>query len=226
MIGNNRVDEALGQLLEITDKLKLIPEAVVTSIRNPEHFQITEDVDNFDYVYSLDDLTNLRGQSYRGQRKKIHRFRDQFADIYEVRDIDFSDPKTQERILETFAWWASDRGRTHEDVSNEHQAIRRLLSNSSKLHLTGSEIFINNKAAGFSIHEILNGEYTVCHFHKTILKFVGIDVFLTIYAAKELSQRGYKLENWEQDLGIAGLRELKLSYKPTKMLKKYQIQRM
>lgn len=223
IIGNNKIDDSLVKLLGVTSNLKLIPEVVVESIVDVSKFRITEDVDNHDYIYSLEDLSALKGQAYKSKRKSIHRFKNGFSDLYEIKDIDFSDTTSYERILETFAWWASDRGHSHEDISNEHKAISRLLSISNKIKLEGSEIFINNKSVGFSIHEILNNEYTICHFHKTVLKFVGIDTFLTVYAAKELRSEGFKLENWEQDLGIPGLRQLKASYKPAKMLKKFQI---
>jgi hypothetical protein len=84
-------------------------------------------------------------------------------------------------------------------------------------------IHVDGQPAGFSVHEPISKHYALSHFHKTLSHFRNIDVFLTNYAAQDLLARGYKYVNWEQDLGVPGLKKSKQSYRPLKMLKKYSV---
>ena len=53
--------------------------------------------------------------------------------------------------------------------------------------------------------------------------FSGLGAFLIHENSRLLSEKGVQLFNWEQDMGINGLRIWKESYKPCYFLKKYEV---
>ena len=53
--------------------------------------------------------------------------------------------------------------------------------------------------------------------------YKGVNAYLINELAKILYKKGIVYINWEQDLGILGLRENKESYLPTRYLKKYSL---
>jgi hypothetical protein len=89
----------------------------------------------------------------------------------------------------------------------------------------GVALYLDGVCVGFSVNEVLDDTYVLCHFQKAVLDFENVDVFLSNVVAKEAMHFGCHYINWEQDLGIPGLRELKQSYKPDLFLKKYTITR-
>lgn len=226
LLGNNDIDNTLRQLLTVTSELNMVPEAVIKSIESPASFNISEAPEHFDYIFSLEHLALLPGQKYRGKRKSIYRFMRIFKDSYLINVLDLSSPITQSNIKITFEKWGHERGKINQDYLNEQLAIHRLLKNASSIDLIAMEIIIDKQMVGFSINEAHDNSFIICHFQKSILTHKGIDVFLTSEVAKELLARGYTYINWEQDLGLDGLKQMKSSYKPVKMLKKYTISRV
>ena len=85
-------------------------------------------------------------------------------------------------------------------------------------------MFVGDELAGFTINELLDSEFAVLHFEKAHAKnHVGIFQFLMLETAKYLHNLNIKYLNYEQDLGILGLRKHKQSYYPAYMLKKYTV---
>lgn len=226
LLGNKNIDETLNQLLTITPELNMVPEAVIKSIENQALFKISEAPEHHDYIFSLEHLSLLPGQKYRGKRKSIYRFTRTFKNSYILNISDLSSSDTRSNIKSTFEKWVQERGKKNQDYISEQSAIHRLLNSMSLTNLIGIEIIIDKQMVGFSINEAHDNSYIICHFQKSILSHKGIDVFLTSEVAKELMARGYTYVNWEQDLGLDGLKEMKSSYKPIKMLKKYTISRV
>lgn len=223
LLGDKMIDNSLVTLLSLAKEIKLVPEVATSNISQPETFEILEDQDNFDYIYSVEQLSSLPGQSLRTKRKAINRFERQYGSGATVQSIDLSERGQAEDLLRVFNEWAEDRGLDDEETRSEAEAIDRLLAHAANFDLIGTEARIDGKVVGFSIHEVLGRGYAVCHFQKSILSYDNLDPYLTNAAAQELRNRDCEYVNWEQDLGLPGLRELKSSYKPVKRLKKYII---
>jgi hypothetical protein len=105
----------------------------------------------------------------------------------------------------------------------EKRALNRLLEHSRELNMLIIEIKLGDKLVAFSINNIASPGYAVTHFEKAI----KIHKYFTSYVIHEVAKMqdkfGIKIVNWEDDLGFPGLRQNKSSYRPTKMLNKYQI---
>ena len=109
---------------------------------------------------------------------------------------------------------------THELI-----ALDRLFDNLACLDVELTLCVVNGEIAGFSVQELLHGRYAICHFEKADRsgKFpVHLPTKLAVEAVRSLNGR-VAVVNWEQDLGIPGLRTSKTSYRPIALLKKYAI---
>jgi hypothetical protein len=165
----------------------------------------------------------LPGGRYRGKRKRINQFLRANLDELSLRKIQFTQKSDIDIIKKLFYEWISERHRTPEEAESEGAALENLVRNSSHFDLMGILIYIDNLCVGYSINEIVSSDYAICHFQKAKLRYEYIDIFLSSLVAKELYHFGCKYINWEQDLGISGLRELKESYLPEFFLKKYNV---
>lgn len=223
LLGESHIDASLSLLLQNHNILNFIPEAVIKHIKYPEKFVITEDPDHFDYVYSLAEHATFPGQKFRDQRKKMNRFLTDYGDAVQMIVIDFSNEEQTANLRRTFAGWAKEKLKDDVNIMLEKQAIDRLIDQARHHNVIGLELLIEGEAAGFSIVEKASGGYAVFHFHKALTSNKGADVYLTSKVSEYLLHEGCLLINWEQDMGLPGLRYSKMHYRPIKMLKKYQL---
>jgi uncharacterized protein len=226
ILGNTKIDESLQTLLSLFTELVFVPEFVIENIYNKRLFNVELDRDNFDYIYSIEEHASLAGKKFLPKRKKQNRFSNQFANRITIREVDLSHPTTKEQIKNVTQLWIESKNKVDSESAQEEEAISQLLKHSDLFNLIGIALDIDDRTIGFSLYEPLLEGYSISHFHKTDAKFPNSDVFLTSQAAKILLAKGYTHVNWEQDLGLDGLRASKLSYKPVGFLKKYRISKI
>ncbi|MDB5165752.1 MAG: hypothetical protein JWM00_642 [Candidatus Saccharibacteria bacterium] len=224
IIGNKLMDKSLKELFTVTDHLRFVPQSVIDSLKAPDLYEIKEDRDHFDYIYQLEDLIKTPGKKYKSLRNKINQSSQIHSD-YSLATFDqLSDEKRKEFRKIFREWTTSSEHRKDNDAVIEGRVIDRFFDHAAQHNLICMEIAVNGRSVGFSINEILlNGEYAVCHIQKAIHSYRNIDTILTQYSSQVLFDRGCRFINWEQDLGLIGLRQLKKSYRPANYLKKYII---
>lgn len=224
VLGKTKIPETLRTLYERGDAdIKMVPQTVVDKARVNELFDWIEDEKHHDYIFDLKTQAELSGGQFKRQRQKSSKFIRTYGGRVEVREARLDDKETAPRIMSVVNTWITKISRDQERARIEEQAIARLLEKANFLDVVCYEIIIDGKSVGFSFNEILKKKYALCHFHKTDTKYENIDVFFISYIAKELLKKGCLYVNWEQDMGIDGLRQLKKSWKPIKTLKKYTI---
>lgn len=221
LLGDNRIDETLAELLDAYSAVELVPEAVVDHIKDRKRFQIAEDRDNFDYLYDANHITEMTGQVFKKKRNKVHHVESTYGkrlslSVAHTRH-DFKD------IEDAFWIWAEENDRERSDAQAEFIALRQSLRRAKELDIVVTLIRIDGILCGFSVNELLPNGFAVCHFEKAMSAHKDMASFVAHAAATELHARGCTLLNWEQDLGIAGLRQAKLSWQPVGFLKKYTI---
>lgn len=221
ILGTNKIHESIDILLRHTTGLRLVPAVVKESLNGHPGLLFTRDIDNYDYIYDLNDHAVLNGGKYKGLRKTLNKFIRTYGSAVHVQKLDLSKTSKIVELIDVYNQWYVERRKVEDEVINERKAIQRILEAGSHFNLECYEILVNDTLAGFSINEVLPNKYATCHFQKCLLSYDGIDVFLTNYVAKELLKSGCKYINWEQDLGIEGLKTLKQGYKPVNMLEKY-----
>ncbi len=225
LMGDNLIDQSIRELLDMVKVLKLVPEAVVEKIDTKVDFKITEDRNNFDYLYSLADLSQLGGSKFKKKRNKSNSFVKAHQDFELVVNAHHSIGKAlAEKLGQVDRLWANQASRSQGDILSERKAIDTLISHSSGFDLLVVEVSVDEAIKAFSINEKLSGHYAICHFEKALkIHHQNIYTFLASQTATEIKKLGCEFVNWEQDLGLEGLRESKMSYHPTRMLKKYTV---
>jgi hypothetical protein len=225
MIGDNKIDESLKALLTKTDNLKLIPEVIVKNIKNPKKFIVTEDPDNHDYIYLVKNLIELKGQKYKDIRNKISKFKREYQgfDKFHVSTTSIVNLDRFKCFHDVFYRWSKDKDLTDEEFKLEKTAIYRLIEYSKEFNLLIVEIKHGEELLAFSINEIVAPGFAITHFEKAIKIHKYFNSYVVEQAAKLLNDFGCEKVNWEQDLGLPGLRQSKSCYCPTEMLNKYQV---
>ena len=179
-------------------------------------FQIEENRDSFDYIYTVDKLTSLAGKKLHGKRNHIARFKDNEDWSYE--------PMTAENKQECYDMnlkWCDRRAcKWNEDKSDEQCALNQAMKYFDALHLEGGILRKAGEIVAFTIGERLNSDTYVVHFEKAFPEIQGAYPMINQQFVMHNCQE-YSYVNREDDAGDEGLRKAKLSYYPDILLKNY-----
>ncbi len=226
-IGDTLVDETLRTLLDyalansLHHELHLIPEHVVKEIKRPEKFNIKEDRDAHDYIVMALKFSELKGNNYASKRHGINNFNANFAGRVELKKLVVDDQAVND-INNIFHKWRQDSDKTHQETENELKAIQRLLNDAQHFNLQVLGVYMDDTLVAYSIYEIAD-RYAIGHFEKALKTHPGLYDYLKHQTAMNLHRQGVKYINYEQDLGIEGLRKTKLLLHPEHFLKKYTV---
>ena len=228
LLGTNKVDEAVAIILAEHGELDYVPDITKSSMRHPELFNISKTREHFDYIYNVESLAKLEGRDYKKLRNKIHTFEIYHADIpLSTKHHTVLNSKLIDEIIKLDKEWSIKSSRDQGDTLNERKAIKYLLDNFNDLSLILTCVYAGDKLIAFSINELLDDHYALCHFEKALTDHhVNTGPYIIREVAKYLLTKGATLLNWEQDLGLEGLRRSKMGYHPVTMLEKYKISRL
>ncbi len=225
-LGNNKPNETAQTLLDfltenrLPAKLKLVPEDSIKGL-DTDRFEVAEDRDNHDYIYSIEDLVRMEGGAFKSKRRQAKFFEENIP--HTIKELDLRDSAVKEEIMALCNEWALGKNDTAEDSQNEYQAILRFLSAPQSNHLAMG-IYASDKLIAAGMIEHIDDDYATYHFKKALTSsFKGIEPYLMREFMKILSSKNIKYLNREQDLGIPGLRESKESYSPRRYLKKFHL---
>jgi len=195
-----------------------LPEKTAELFKKTDGLRLSEDRDNFDYVYLRQDLSGLKGKDFDGKRNFIKRFKDNHTFMYKK----LLEDDVKECVVFQDEWCLAKDCQHTQGLSKEKQAMREMLNNFEYLGMQGGMIEIGGKVEALALGEELNPATFVVHIEKANGSFIGIyQAINQIFCDKEAA--GYKYVNREQDLGVPGLRQAKESYHPRHMVKKYTL---
>lgn len=174
-------------------------------------FTVTEDRDNFDYLYLRRELAELTGRKFQKKRNLIKAFINNYH--YEGRPLLEEYLPDALNILEIW--------RQEHDSLGDYSAAREALEKSEELQLCGGIYYADGEPAAYSLgEELACGSSFVIHFEKALNRYKGLYQFVNQAFASIISDP-YTTLNREQDLGQEGLRHAKLSYRPIGFVEKY-----
>ena len=172
-----------------------------------------------DYLYLSDDIVNLAGRKFSGQRNHINRFKREnpvwsFAPITannltEARD--FIEKYSREHLKDSAAY------------SEGNKKTLEALCNLDLYGAFGGMLYVNGAAVGVTLGETV-GDTLYIHAEKADTDYHGAYPMLMNQFAKMFAHDGIKYINREEDDGVEGLRISKLSYHPTALLDKYIVE--
>ena len=182
------------------------------------HFQITRD--NFDYVYEIDALADLRGKKLQSKRNYVNRF---FADHPDHEAV----PLTEELLpaaKEMVDAWYTRRRETDPlgDYLLENIAMARAFNHYSDLGLEGIALVEDGQILALTMGSQLSPDTFDIHFEKAREDVPGAYNAVNCQFARYLRLKYPEVRylNREDDIGLEGLRTAKLSYRPHHMVEK------
>lgn len=228
-LGQDAVVETARTLLDfarqegLPAELRLIPGVVIAADERLDmRFQVTADPANDDYVYRSSDWARIPASGSRRHRRQFARCQE-IASL-ELRTIDLKDPARRDAIVGIYDLWAEQTSMSPGgDQDHERMALQRSLDLVGRERLAACGLFDGEQLAGFSIWEVLAGEWAAIHFQKADRAYQGISTLQAYELGRVCRARGILLINAQQDLGIAGLRDFKRSLGPCCRLRKYVI---
>jgi len=211
--------------LQLNPKLRSVftrvPEMLTNLWREKlqQKVHIEEERGNWDYIYRVTDLIELKGNRYHKKKNLLNQF---------DRKYDFSYlPFGAEMVKQAMAMqtdWCTWRDCESSDILNsENRAIFRMLKEWKQLAgLFGGALMVDGSMVAYTVAEALARDMLLIHFEKGDTQYKGIyqainQKFLANAAA------GYTFVNREQDLNDEGLRKAKLSYYPEDYLRKFRV---
>ncbi len=201
----------LKQLFSEFTMLKCISQSQVEEL-TAMGYNVSEDRDNFDYLYLREDLSGLSGRKFHKKRNLIKGFLNNHT--YEGKPLLEEHMPDALEVLET---WRQSR-----DNPGDYNAAKEALEKTEELQLCGGIYYVKGQPVAYSLgEELARGEIFAIHFEKAVDGYKGIWQFVNQAFASILPEK-YRTINREQDLGNAGLRQAKLSYKPVDFVRKYR----
>ncbi len=195
-----------------------LPEKTAQLFKKAGGLRLSEDRDDFDYVYLTEDLIGLKGRDFDGKRNFIKRFKDNYSFMYKK----LLEDDVKECLSFQEEWCLAKDCQHTQGLTKERQAMREMLGNFEYLGMQGGMIEIDGKVEAVALGEPLDPKTFVVHIEKANGSFIGIyQAINQLFCHKEAD--GYKYVNREQDLGVSGLRQAKESYHPHHMVKKYTL---
>ncbi|HNQ47640.1 MAG TPA: phosphatidylglycerol lysyltransferase domain-containing protein, partial [Syntrophorhabdus sp.] len=190
---------------------------IVEEVRGINGISVEPTRDHFDYVYLRDDLVKLGGNRYRSKRNHIN----QLVRAYSYRYEQLAPDHINDCIAVQEKWCLQRRCEDDMDLLGEWDAVKEILRCYMNLNVQGAVITIENKVVAFTIGQMLNENTAVIHIEKADPEIPGLYPVINQQFC-ENNWQGVRYINREQDLGIPGLREAKLSYYPDHMVNKFR----
>lgn len=227
-IGKTKINDTVIACLEYLENegyepvMRLVSQEIVNSVTS-ERINKEEDEPNADYLYRIEDLTELKGTHYANKRNDINHVLKNHQGQYRLMMPGLI------KYCKTFAKaWFQQRNlqeTEHYSLEQEYEACVRVLDNFSKLHVFGGVLFIDGEIKGFTIADMMSENMALAHFEKGERDMRGVYSVLWWGLAKYIHRIHPAVEfiNREQDLGVGGMRNAKENLHPFIQIRKYTL---
>ena len=214
--------DLLESLFKTHDYWKNIPSSLVESSNGSlplrQHLEqqgisISEDRDNFDYLYHRTDLAALSGKKFHKKKNQVNAFKKVWPD-HKGQPLS---PDLMPDALEVLECWKRDKGE-----EGDYLAAKEALELYTILELQGMVYYAGEKPVAYCMGEsAVEGTIFSIHFEKALDQYKGVYQYMNQAFAGSLPE-GVTFINMEQDLGDEGLRQAKMTYRPAGFVKKYR----
>ncbi|SFT49402.1 hypothetical protein SAMN02910356_00776 [Selenomonas sp. GACV-9] len=187
-------------------------------------FEVKADRDNYDYVYLAEKLITLSGRKLHSKKNHLNAFRK----LYPQAEYQPMTPEILPACLEELQRWYDLRIQDEPDdpfIGWESQAIREVFADFDYFGLKGGAIRLDGRIIAFTFGEQLNTDTVVVHVEKADPDIRGAYPAIN-QGFIEHCWQGMTYVNREEDMGHEGLRKAKESYKPEKMIEKFNAKRI
>ena len=190
----------------------------------PGKFEFTACRNSYDYIYTVEELSELHGKKLQSKRNHCNRFEDEFPDWFTAPITDDNLPQCHEMLR---VWYE-----THEPAVNaqeldqlqlEKTALQRAFDHFDELEMDGLLLSDGERIIAFSMGSRMNRDYYDVGFEKAFPDVNGAYAMINREFSRMIAEKYPEVQflNREDDMGSEGLRRAKESYQPTVLLEKY-----
>lgn len=181
-------------------------------------YKAEEDRDNEDYLYTRESLSNLAGKALHKKRNFANGFENSYN--WEIKKLDEKNAACAAEVLDQWFKTRSDGD------PGDYEQSGLALELPAVIDLEGIVVYVDGTPAAWTLGEyIAGGKMFLVYFEKAIDDYRGIYQFINRAMARALPQT-VDFINREQDLGKAGLRQAKMTYRPAGFVKKYSVKKI
>lgn len=181
-------------------------------------FIVYDDRDNYEYIYSVPQQARLEGKLFSRHRRKMSSFaRDHKNVVFTVEHRPYIDHVLAGELEDFMIGHDTMDDASEENV--EPLIIPKALTYSKKL---GKEVFLirmDNELIAFCVF-VRVGTTAIVNHIKVNREIQYLFDYATHRLAQYLDAAGIQEMNFEQDLGLQGLRDHKTRLRPTRLLEK------
>lgn len=211
---------ALFKRLGISMRLGAMSEKYAKLLEDhPLTEKISYQEERSDYVYEIAEYLNLEGGKNAKKRRDLNRIKSEFDDIRveTVRDL----REAKETILEIVDRWCEGYDCDKCVYGCERKIIERILNSDLLNELYGAVMYIGDRPEMFAIAQVIENTCYL-YFKKSVGRIPGSFYYFEYAFLQPVKE--VKFVNFEEDMGLPGLREYKRRRHPVKMIDKYDIQ--
>ena len=168
--------------------------------------------DQYDYIYRRTDLATLHGRHLDAKRNHINRFRAEHPD-FEYRPLA---PEFFDECRRLTEIWQEEKDAS-DTIDVEKHVMETIFSNWDALGMTGGSIFVDGRMVAFTYGSAVTTDTLDVCVEKADRHVEGAFAIINQQFAEHLPEQ-YIYLNREEDMGIPGLRQAKLSYHPEILL--------
>ncbi len=200
--------------------IRLLPFHMIDILKNafPGELNFIDDRPNYDYVYHVQDLIELKGRDYHGKKNHLN----YFLRTYQYEYVPLTPEMTEDAMAFIGEFNERKEVPPHEMMmlKMEEEAMRDVFLNIDRLGFLAGAILIDGKIQALSVGGYLGTKTITVHVEKANVQFRGLYQAINNEFCKHIASH-VKCINREEDMGIPNLRKAKLSYKPCKLIEKY-----
>jgi len=209
---------------DLPPELHEIPSIICNKL-DRNQWLIKTDRDGYEYILDTSQQSTLQGSNYYRLRNNVNLFERVHSD--DVIDIkyynEFNDEAKEVFLHHINTMPFNNRNEASQENTMEPIAIRKNLEYASFFHKKALIIKINRKVVSISMISFLDKNTAAINHLKVDYSVKNIFRYTVYQLSKILNENGIKEINFEQDLGIEGLREFKKYLRPSRFLKKNSI---
>lgn len=188
----------------------------------PNQFYYHADRSNYDYVYDINDLADLKGRKLHRKRNHLKHFKKNHPD-YTVTPITM---ENMDRVRAFVSDWYQLKLDENPDGDYHHEqaALEKAFTYYDALSMEGLLLEENGEVLGFTMASQMSPDTYDVHYEKARGDVDGAYTTINSEFAQYLRNKHPQIKylDREEDLGIPGLRKAKMSYFPHHLIKKYK----
>lgn len=184
----------------------------------PGRFEYIDDLGDYDYIYSRQELAQLAGKSFHKKKNHVSKFTRQYP---EFRYEELGKCNIEDAAVVEDGWYYDHLQSEDDSQKLEYNSIKEAINYYEELNLSGGIIYVDGAAVAMTIGSRISANIIDVHFEKAIGEYAANGGYAAINNMYAKSQGNVEWLNREEDINIEGLRKAKQSYHPKILLKKY-----